>query len=1067
MAVDQDRKLAQLQTQEGDILRRLRASPTAASGRHAPALEDIAAQQRLLQTRAQIESIRDKRLKERWYGDPEDRETRPVGGEAGFVGKTLDILARPLYGVVGAVDYATGQSTERTLSGAVRQNIGESKRTFSDVLRGAGVPGVVSAPLGFAMDIAFDPITWGTLGTAALVPRVATGLVKGGVRGAAKGAQSRALEAVVTARNFSRAFTGSGKKAAQKAPEELGRFGRLSRRLDEAALRTADEYDAMIGKDVAGDVATAGKIPIPGLDSQYRMRLGDMVREAASRVPFMQQYFKYFDYNNAEWTRLARIKDTLMRVLGTDENMRMGAKAFVLARERGIAYDDAWAIAVKESGMLERHARVTPSPPIDQAWGDVDKVPKVGAAEFDKTLSRVLADAEKPMRDAADAVDIMKDPRKFVSSDAVENAMRIAAEDTRHHVSIDDLKDIIGRGELGETGAKWFDDMRGDIAEMRRGIRVGKRGSRMERVMSKVIDGYQAYLSFFKRGKVGASPTAWTNAVIGNPTMAWMAGLNIFDPKYMGRIKDASSVVYGMRGSDLLLLEFLQQATILQSMDVNPSLFSSVSGMSPRYAQAKALIERVVRTGSDEGLISETTNMGELGKALGVAIDEIAEAMETVTGGTRGGKEALAAMASSIKKIPTPKSGQILGKLVREGRRLPANAPGTGMVANEFFDSTMANQAFEHIRKRAAEGNHVYKLLNFSFNKASEAYEGIDQSFKLGTVMYATMDGLTARELAVVSRMMDIQPEHLTKVKSDGVWRWQLDGTKAFEFANEVYLNYSAMPAAIRVLRSLPLVGSPFASFTYGMMLKTGKALAYNPSVFNKVTFAFNDFSGGKSPLERGVLSDPRYAYLNEPGMMKLSGLASSPFFQKYAIYMNMANAVPYYSFNMFTPSERRYDELLPKTVVGMIDKSPFVKEPIGSTIFDNLILPMIIGEARPLGVFGQPLYPTDATVGERFGYGLRSLADPMIPGFWSPVGGLVQGALAPGITEFAPSYRWRQIAHAMRGRTSLGTTSREPAASRTTRALLGSIGLPVQSPLPLSYLPRGLEEQVKKASRK
>jgi len=46
-------------------------------------------------------------------------------------------------------------------------------------------------------------------------------------------------------------------------------------------------------------------------------------------------------------------------------------------------------------------------------------------------------------------------------------------------------------------------------------------------MMEKTIDVYQGFISFFKRGKVGASPTAWTNAIMGNPTMAWMAGINI------------------------------------------------------------------------------------------------------------------------------------------------------------------------------------------------------------------------------------------------------------------------------------------------------------------------------------------------------------------------------------------------------------------------------------------------------------------------------------------------------------------------------------------------------------
>ena len=171
-----------------------------------------------------------------------------------------------------------------------------------------------------------------------------------------------------------------------------------------------------------------------------------------------------------------------------------------------------------------------------------------------------------------------------------------------------------------------------------------------------------------------------------------------------------------------------------------------------------------------------------------------------------------------------------------------------------------------------------------------------------------------------------------------------------------------------------------------------------------------------------------------------------------------------YYSLNMFTPSERRYKELYADNIISTIDKLPFMKDPVGSAIFDYLILPIILKEARPVGSFGQPLYPLDASTPKKAAYAARSLADTVIPGFWSAPAGLAQGYLAPGITEAMPSYRWRQVAHALQGKTSVGVSGKEAWQSRTLRAIAGSAGVPIQPPVPLTYLPDELKEEVKQA---
>ena len=1073
MVVDPNKRLASLEQQQSGIQQTLNASPTARLGEQMPTMGDISAQQRLLKTQAQIEKIKGDELQRRWYGEQGDEATQ-TGGDPGFVGKTLDVLSRPLRGIVGAVDYATGRSGASSLGEAVTENILHSKRTFGDVVRETGVPGPIAAPLGFVLDVAFDPVNWLTLGTSALVPRVAAGLVRGTVKGgiqtglkaAAKGAESRMLESALTVRNVGKLI--SGRTAAPKAAEELGRVGSFMRGVEERSLKSADEYNALTGRDIVGDVSRAG-IPVPGFESQYRLRLGDLIKEGASRIPFASQYLKYFDYDNAEWTRIARIRDSLLKIMGDDENMRTGVKAFIRSHEAGIPFDDAMQQAVSEAGVVERVAQAGAKASPEINWGASDEAGRLlEPYEIDKSLSGLVG-SESTLKSAADAADILKDPDRFITSDHMENALRIASESAKSPISIDDLKDVIGRGELGETGVKWFDDLRKSTFGFKHQVRFGKHSKEINLTMGKAIDALQAYTSFFKRAKVGASPTAWTNAVIGNWVMAWMGGVNVLDPVFMNRVKGASKIVRGTRESDVLLADFFNSSEMLKTMDANQTLFAKTTGMSPRFLQAKYFLERMIRTGKEEGLVTKDTNIGELGKALGYAMDDISRAMGEVTHGQEGAQQALGAIGASIKKIPTQRPSQMVSAMLKEGKPISQADLPTGMLANEFFDSAMGNNAFKYIREQAEAGNPVYKLLDLSFRRASEAYEGVDQTAKMATTMYATMDGFTEKELRVIARNIDLNPQDLTKVKSDGIWRYKMDGAKALELANEIYLNYNAMPAAIKVLRSLPLLGSPFASFMYGMMLKTGKTLAYNPAVFNKVSFALNDFGGEKSPLEKGVLTDPRYAYLRKPGMFKIPGLATSPFFETNSLYLNVANMIPYYSFNMFNPSERHYSDLYPNATIQTIDRLPFLKDPIGSTIFDYLIQPMIINDAvgdRPMGSFGQPLYPIDSTPLEKAGYAARNLMDPVIPGFWSPIGGVTQGYLAPGATELMPSYRWRQLAYALQGKTSIGKPAKEEPVSRSIRSILGTFGIPVQTPLPLSYLPKDLDKKLKEAEQ-
>ena len=170
-------------------------------------------------------------------------------------------------------------------------------------------------------------------------------------------------------------------------------------------------------------------------------------------------------------------------------------------------------------------------------------------------------------------------------------------------------------------------------------------------------------------------------------------------------------------------------------------------------------------------------------------------------------------------------------------------------------------------------------------------------------------------------------------------------------------------------------------------------------------------------------------------------------FFKDNPVYLNVANMIPYYSMNMFMPSERKYQNSLWDKVVAVLDKTPILKDPVWQTIFDYFIQPMIIKDSLPQGQMGQKLYPEWSNALQKTWYALRNIAEAPLPG--------VTAALAPFTPEaaldYVPSYRWRQLWYALKWKNPLGAITKEPASTKTLRALWSIAGLATQ-PLDLTY---------------
>ena len=138
----------------------------------------------------------------------------------------LKALQRPLNAIAGTAQYVLGKGTKPNLA----ENINESMKTgltFGNVLQQEGAPRGVQVPLGFALDVMFDPINWLTMGSSSLIGGIGEGLVKGAMKEGTESGITGALKAVGTSVESNLARKASTvmnlmpnivKNAAKKAP---------------------------------------------------------------------------------------------------------------------------------------------------------------------------------------------------------------------------------------------------------------------------------------------------------------------------------------------------------------------------------------------------------------------------------------------------------------------------------------------------------------------------------------------------------------------------------------------------------------------------------------------------------------------------------------------------------------------------------------------------------------------------------------------------------------------------------------------------------------------------------
>lgn len=938
----------------------------------APTKNDELIQSRILSAKKQMTAAKDKELKKQYYGDEIDSDSPATQPKESLFKRVIGGLQMPLYGVAGVAESLTGTGTEKNVLKNIVSNIKEEE-AFGSILRKKGVSGGLATGLGLAADIAMDPVNWMTMGTAALVPRVAKGIAttaKTGVIDAAKlGLKTGLIEKGLT---LSKPITALAPKS--KAASKIAEIG-VKNIADKSIYNKLVGYsleDAMKSKGIIGDFA----------DSAIR-EVGKT--EAGKKVGAF--YEKFLEYSPTKWYQKRKaLENTLKPTLDLKQTLS--------GENAGKFFQDFEPVVeqFRRSGGL--------SDDFEKTWGalkdanyNINKLVSKNASDIITDGAALATDDAYLARifSADDKLKAMKD--EFIDDLAVKMAVATSKSSGLTEVELGAaLKKMTDVNTA--TGVDWYDD----------GIRALRDASFAgDKIKAKaVLEGYKTFIDVFKTSKIGGNLATHVLSVVGNTTMAGMYGLKFWKPAYLADVKAMRSLLSNK--SELKTISDLFTNDSLRAMlDTNPDLMRAVFGIDLKTLLSNDSIDMVMKQYAEAKMIK--TGLSE------------AERLK-VFEGFKG--EAKKVLSESLAKL----QGQ--GATSPYMNILKGTAGADSTLISREMGSEYFKKAVASLEKSAADGNIGAKAIHWYLTKPIQAFEKIDQSFKLGTAKYLMNTGISESELLIMSRF------HPLKLGEDVVLDttknlYKLNADAATSVVQDMYMNYAAMPAAIKVLRSVPFLGSPFASFSFAMLNKGIKTAAYNPSFYNKIQFTLDEINGGKSPLEKASLKKDYYAWYNKAGMVSL------PFFKDNPIYLNAASFLPYLTMNIFEPSERKYGTGIGAEAAKLIDSSPFFKTPEGQLMMDYLIMPHLLGEAT--NMWGGQLWPSDATLAQKIGLAVRSSAETVLP----PALGVAGIATPEAAMDYAPLYRWRQIGYAKEGKSSVGISGKESKTSRTARAILST----------------------------
>lgn len=966
----------------------LKKSPTAYTAGIKPTAKDVSTQVSMLEAKKASEVAKGAALQSEWY--PEDI---PQKEGKNVLQRGLHAFATPFYAVTGAVESALGKGTKRGLLSNIASNI-EEEGTMGDLIRSYGTNNMVAMPLGFALDIALDPVNWLTMGTSAIIPRTAVGIGKGlakeGVTGAIKGAGTAIKSGVLgSLENTGRAVPGLVKKAFPETGEAIGKTANMYNKLSQQSDIARKAWDELVNTkmDDVLQKSITGK------------RFGAKIGEQLEKTPKGKVVKEFMTYSPSDWYEQAKEEAKLGEgILGVSGRPRTSYSGVDESAEFANRYNNKLtmekqlndAVGIMENPNL---GRVSSS---DRVVGALR-----GESILQSQMAQYVVDEVKKIKD----VYLAGDNRSLKSLGNLLGQVKIneAGEVVEGMNAWKQLKDVANVFDYYQVGLKDYDTK---IAKI-----VSSKNAR------NFLKGYADFIGLFKFAKIGGNLlVASTNAIAGNLTMTAMHGIDITNAGFYKMAKNAVGII---KGDANALKSLTENKEWMKYMTDYPEPFKKIFGMNPEaLLNARPFIQNLEKINPNVPIEAWDDLNKTVGNLLKVKGEEIIRPATSITGAALQGEQS-SFLVGEVLQGP-------FGDFINQIKNL-------GWI--ESVDNNGRKILKEIDGSRALAARIWYKAATVPM----EAYSKVDQTYKLGLALHLTENGLGADELKLLAKRIPIGSTDVIKQEGRNVYKLKPD--IATKIVSEVYMNYLAMPGFVKMMRTLPVIGAPFGSFSYAMTAQGLKNGLYNLSFFNKIQYLLKEISGRKSPLEKQSLASPYYNWYTNEGMVKI------PFFQDNPVYLNVANMIPYYQMNFFQSSDRSYKKRFGDKVARVLDKLPIMKDPSGQIMFDYIMLPLMIQGDQPQGAFGQPLWRENAKLPEKIGRASMAAVETVMP----PMAGYAGLAVPEKVAGWIPNYRARQLAYAKAGKSVLGIPTKENPTEKTARIMSALAGWPVYS-MKLTY---------------
>jgi len=1059
------------------------------SGDLQPAQEELSAEQSADAAARAASQAADAAWRARWGDVTAEGKVETPPKKEGILGKFLKAITAGSAATSGAARYALGKG-ESSLWETVKKSVKEGQG-YGDLLADLGIRSRwATIPLGLAGDILLDPITYVPFaGLAGVGTKIVRGGLKAGLTGAKLGTKAVAIE---TAAKALRPFAGRAAETLLKARQTASGLKKGAEALGEAAKA----LPVITGTDLA----SMGKWPKKFLEMSDRARianedwlkavhgtedavealskemarargslgykLGEKIKSGAVGVTkraLMWTGMKADDAEKAARDLLiydpARVGKERFAASETEE-LKAKATAAVKGHPTG---ETAVAASIGEPigealGRLQAGfgrgvdkfidpdafaSVVRQVTQLDQMFNFADKSP-VGLQEVAARLYSHLTPEEallKARKFQSEVEPFMRTAQEKFGKDAVDMAARMFGQDSKS------AKALAEWAEKGEYGRLL--DYMSQLKTLRTGF-VPYDKAMASFLTSKAgrsfFNATAVMNGLFRSAVLGANfPAGAAYQLFSNASMMSMNGLKAFTPETYRAF--AKSFKF-WRGKDMDLLNYFSLDNgIREAVSTHPGFFEGLFGYDARFlTDSKAFLRDKLDAFRKS---SKFVRMSEPEQKLFVQELERQLAEVQKLGGviSISSPEAIASDPSVKRllrsfKIDPEKVAQDLAD-----KSLSPNLLNQDIMVGAFANFVRGIE----VKSKSLGASPLWKGFHWYLTKPMQAFSWPDKISRMAAFIRMTDEGVDLDELTrLTSRFQlqstDIVPTLYRKAEAGtkslaGTPRYKVSAEKAGKIASEMFMDYSAMPGLVRMARSVPIAGIPFASFAAGMYHIAGSTVLHDPLFFRNVEMARREISRGATPAERNALISQYYAYLNSPDYLRVGSFNGNPY------YMGIGQMLPYYSMSLLDGPDRRYKSETGQAISRWVDSDLFpFKDPIGQWIFDYLVLPAITREA--IGRFGQPLWPKDASEPVKWLYAARGLAEPYVPK------GLAYGAIPAGFasdltpqqTEAIPNYSFRALYNAMKGRDTRGfmPSGQPEVARRVMQRLTKLLGIPV-----------------------